>query len=85
MQSGFSLLSGVPDLFDRNNILSGGDLSHDQVPHCIRVFFYFVCIAIFIPSPYVEQYYQHKKLTLYINSYVGYGGKWGWVGGWLGV
>ena len=38
---GYSL-SGVPDLFDRNKILSGGDLSHYQVPHCIRVFFYFV-------------------------------------------
>ena len=36
------LLSGVPDLFDRNKILSGGDLSYYQVPHCIRVFFYFV-------------------------------------------
>ena len=36
------LLSGVPDLFDRNKILSGGDLSHYQVPRCIRVFFYFV-------------------------------------------
>ena len=35
-------LSGVPDLFDRNKILSGGDLSHYQAPHCIRVFFYFV-------------------------------------------
>ena len=35
-------LSGVPDLFDRNKILSGGDLSHYEVPHCIRVFFYFV-------------------------------------------
>ena len=38
----FYLLSGVPDLFDRNKILSGGDLSHYQVPHWIRVFFYFV-------------------------------------------
>ena len=28
-------LSGVPDFFDRNKILSGGDLSHYQVPHCI--------------------------------------------------
>ena len=37
-----TLLSGVPDFFDRNKILSGGDLSHYQVPHCIRVFFYFV-------------------------------------------
>ena len=36
------LLSGVPDFFDGNKILSGGDLSHYQVPHCIRVFFYFV-------------------------------------------
>ena len=35
-------LSGVPDFFDRNKILSGGDLSHYQVPHCIRGFFYFV-------------------------------------------
>ena len=35
-------LSGVPDFFDRNKILSGGDLSHYQVPHCMRVFFYFV-------------------------------------------
>ena len=39
----FAFLFGVPDLFDdRNKILSGGDLSHYQVPHCIRVFFYFV-------------------------------------------
>ena len=36
------LLSGVPDYFDRDKILSGYDLSHYQVPHCIRVFFYFV-------------------------------------------
>ena len=35
-------LSGVPDFFDRKKISSGGDLSHYQVPHCIRVFFYFV-------------------------------------------
>ena len=35
-------LSGVPDFFDRNKMFSGGDLSHYQVPHCIRVFFYFV-------------------------------------------
>ena len=38
----FFLLSGVPDFFDRNKILSDGDLSHYQVPYCIRVFFYFV-------------------------------------------
>ena len=36
------LLSGVPDFFGRNKILSGGDLSHYQVPHCFRVFFSFV-------------------------------------------
>ena len=41
------LLSGMPDLFDRNKILSGGDLSHYQVPHCIRVFFFF-CVCLFI-------------------------------------
>ena len=35
-------LSGVPNFFDRNKIVGGGDLSHYQVPHCIRVFFYFV-------------------------------------------
>ena len=35
-------LSGEPDYFGRNKILSGYDLSHYQVPHCIRVFFYFV-------------------------------------------
>ena len=35
-------LSGVPDLWDRNKILRGGDLSHYQVRHFIRVFFYFV-------------------------------------------
>ena len=38
-QLSLSLLSGVPDLWDRNKILSVGDLSHYQVPHCIRVFF----------------------------------------------
>ena len=39
------LLSGVQDFFDRNKILSGGDLSHYQVPHCIRVFlFCLICV-----------------------------------------
>ena len=42
------LLSGVPDYFDRNKILSGYDLSHYQVPHCIRVFFSFVDLCLFI-------------------------------------
>ena len=41
-------LSGVPDFFDRNKILSGGDLSHYQVPHCIRVFFSFLFWFVFI-------------------------------------
>ena len=35
-------LSGVPDLWDRNKILRGGDLSHLHVPDCIWIFFYFV-------------------------------------------
>ena len=46
----FTLLSGVPDFFDRNKILSGGDLSRYQVPHCIRVFFHFVTRGQFWPS-----------------------------------
>ena len=43
----YGLLSGVPDYFDRNTILSGYDLSHYQVPHCIRVFFYFVWFVFY--------------------------------------
>ena len=43
-------LSGVRDFFDRNKISSGGDLSHYQVPHCIRVFFYFVWFVIIHPN-----------------------------------
>ena len=42
-----SWLFGVPDYFDRNKILSGYDLSHYQVPHCIRVFFYFCLICVY--------------------------------------
>ena len=43
------LLSGVLDFFDRNKILSCYDLSHYQVPHCIRVFFLFdLCLFITI-------------------------------------
>ena len=41
--SGF--LSGVPDYFDRNKILSGYDLSHYQVPHCIKSFLLFCLIC----------------------------------------
>ena len=40
-----ALLSGVPDFFDRNKILSGGDLSHYQVPHCISfLLFCLICV-----------------------------------------
>ena len=41
------LLSGVPDYFDRNKILSGYDLSHYQVPHCIKSFLLFCLIYIY--------------------------------------
>ena len=34
--------SGVPNLWDRNKILRGGDLSHLHVPDYIWVFLYFV-------------------------------------------
>ena len=57
-----SYLSGVPDFFDRNKILSGYDLSHYQVPHCIRVFFYFVWF-VFIHHNF--QFYF--KLCTYCN------------------
>ena len=56
------LLSGVPDFFDRNKILSGGDLSHYQVRHCIRVFFYFVW---FVSIHHKFQFYF--KLCTYWN------------------
>ena len=59
---GLNSLSGVPDFFDRNNILSGGDLSHYQVPYCIRVFFYFVWF-VFIHHNF--QFYF--KLCTYCN------------------
>ena len=52
--TGKCLLSGVPDFFDRNKILSVGDLSHYQVPRCIRVFFYFVW---FVFTPHNFQFY----------------------------
>ena len=56
------LLSGVPDYFDRNKILSGYDLSHYQVPHCIRGFFYF---AWFVFIHHIFQFYF--KLCTYCN------------------
>ena len=57
-----ALLSGEPDYFGRNKILSGYDLSHYQVPHCIRVFFYFVWF-VFIHHNF--QFYF--KLCTYCN------------------
>ena len=58
----YDSLSGVPDFSDRNKILNGYDLSHDQVPHCIRVFFYFVWF-VFIHHNF--QFYF--KLCTYCN------------------
>ena len=55
-------LSGVPDYFDRNKISSGGDLSHYHLPHCIRVFFYFVWF-VFINHSF--QFYN--ELCTYCN------------------
>ena len=40
-------LSGVPDFFDRNKILSGYDLSHYQVPHCIKSFLLFCLSCVY--------------------------------------
>ena len=42
-----SLLSGKPDYFGRNKILSGYDLSHYQVPHCIKSFLLFCLICVY--------------------------------------
>ena len=42
-----ALLSGVPDYFGRNKILSGYDLSHYQVPHCIKSFLLFCLICVY--------------------------------------
>ena len=40
-------LSGVPDYFGRNKILSGYDLSHYQVPHGIKSFLLFCLICVY--------------------------------------
>ena len=61
-----TLLSGVPDLWGRNKILSGGDLSHYQVPHCIRVLFYFVWF-VFIYHNF--KFYHTTKL---LGGYTGF-------------
>ena len=62
VSSVYMFLSGVPDFFDRNKILSGGDLFHYQVPHCIRVFFYFVWFV------FIHHNFQfHFELYTYCN------------------
>ena len=90
-------LSGVPDFFDRNKILSGGDLSYYQVPHCIRVFFYFVWFVFihhnflfyfdYVPIVTFWIFTYHKIWILliifcFIWNYLGGGGC---RGGWEGV
>ena len=67
-------LSGVPDFFDRNKILSGGDLSHYQVRHCVRVFFYFVWFVL-IHYNFILNYvhivtfwiFTYYKIWIFIN------------------
>ena len=56
------LLSGVPDYFDRNKILSGCDLSHYQVPHCITSFLLFCLICV-----YSSQFSIYFELCTYCN------------------
>ena len=76
----YIILSGVPDFFDRNKILNGGDCPASrttlvatrfrvavicpiiQVPHCIRVFFYFVW---FVFINHIFQFYY--ELCTYCN------------------
>ena len=41
------LFTGVPDYFYRNKILSGYDLSHYQVPLCIKSFLLFCLICVY--------------------------------------
>ena len=62
------LLSGVPDLWDRNKILRGGDLSHLHVPDCIWVFFSFL-LFVFIHHNfqfYFELYTFCNTLDIYL-------------------
>ena len=60
--------SGMPDFFDRNKILSGYDLSHYQVPHCIRVFFYFVWF-VFIHHNFQFNFNYVPIVTFWILTY----------------
>ena len=55
-------LSGVPDYFGRNKILSGYDLSHYQVPHCIKSFLLFCLICV-----YSSQFQFYFELCTYCN------------------
>ena len=62
------LLSGVPDLWNQNKFLRGGDLSHLHVPDCIWVFFYFVWF-VFIHHNfqfYFELYTYCNILDIYL-------------------
>ena len=61
-------LSGEPDYFGRNKILSGYDLSHYQVPHCIRVFFYYVWF-VFIHHNFQFYFKYVPIVTFWIFTY----------------
>ena len=62
-----ALLSGVPDYFDRNKILSGYDLSHYQVPHCIKSFLLF-CLIYFVWFVFIHHNFQFSfELCTYCN------------------
>ena len=55
-------LSGVPDYFGRNKIRVAVICPIIQVPHCIRVFFYFVW---FVFINHIFQFYN--ELCTYCN------------------
>ena len=61
-------LSGEPDYFGRNKMLSGYDLSHYQVPYCIRVFFYFVWF-VFIHHNFQFYFKLCTYCTFWIFTY----------------
>ena len=62
------LLSGVPDFFDRNKILSGYDLSHYQVPHCIKSFLLFCLICVYSSQFYFELCTYYNILDIYLSQ-----------------
>ena len=43
----YLVLLSNDNYFDRNKILSGYDLSHYQVPHCIKSFLLFCLICVY--------------------------------------